>query len=257
MLREQTFEKLYSLKLHGMAQALEQQLATPDSTSLGFEERLAMLVEAQWLWRENRALKSRLHFAALKMPASMEDVNYRHPRQLDRSVLRSLASCDWIRQHQNVTISGASGLGKTYLCCALLENACRHGFSARYLSAAKFYRQLAMAYADGSFDRLLSKLAKTDVIAIDDWGLAPLTDTQKHHLLEVLDDRCGARSTILASQFVVDKWYDLVGSPTLADALMERMLANSHRIALKGETMRAVKRALKSEPQSGGGEEGA
>ena len=256
MLREQTFEKLHALKMHGLAQALEQQLSNPDSASLGFEERLAMLVEAQWFWRENKAIKSRLRKAALKTPASMEDINYRHPRQLERSIMRSLATCDWIRQHHNVAISGASGIGKTYICCALLEQACRQGFSAYYASAPKFFRRLAIAYADGSFDRLLSKLAKTDVIAIDDWGLAPLTDTQKQHLLEVLDDRCGSRSTIVASQFVIDRWHDLVGSPTLADAIMERILANSHRIDLKGETMRPVKRGLKPEQKSDG-EEGA
>ena len=256
MLREQTFDKLYSLKLHGMAQALETQLANPDSASLSFEERLGLLVEAQWLWRENKAIKSRLSKAALKVPASIEDINYRHSRQLERSVMKSLGTCDWIRRHQNVTISGASGLGKTYLCCALLEKACRQGFSAYYASAPKFFRRLAIAYADGSFDRLLARLAKTDVIAIDDWGLAPLTDTQKQHWLEVLDDRCGAASTIISSQFVVDQWHNLVGSPTLADAIMERMLSNSHRIDLKGETMRPVKRGLKPEPTSGK-EEGA
>jgi DNA replication protein DnaC len=255
MLREQTFEKLYSLKLHGMAQAFEQQLANADSASLGFEERFGMLVESQWLWKENRALKTRLRFAALKMPASVEGINLRHPRQLDRSQLRSLSTCDWVRQHQNVTISGPAGIGKTYLCCALLETACRQGFSARYFSAAKFFRQLAMAYADGSFDRLLSKLARTDVLAIDDWGLAPLSDTQKHHLLEVLDDRCGSRSTIMASQFVVDQWHDLVGSPTLADAIMERILANSHRMTLRGETMRPVKRGARQEKTAAAGEE--
>jgi len=256
MLREQTFEKLHALKLHGMARALEEQLANPDSASLGFEERLGMLVEAQWLWRENKATKSRLRKAALKMPASIEDINYRHPRQLERATMRSLATCDWIRQHHNITISGASGIGKTYICCALLEKACRQGFSAYYASAPKFFRRLAIAYADGSFDRLLSRLARTDVIAIDDWCLAPLTDTQKQHLLEVLDDRCGSRSTIVASQFVVDRWHDLIGSPTLADAIMERILANSHRIDLKGESMRPVKRGLKPEPKSGE-EEGA
>jgi DNA replication protein DnaC len=256
MLREQTFEKLASLKLHGMAHALEEQLANPDSSSLGFEERLGMLVEAQWLWRENKATKSRLSKAALKMPASIEDINYRHPRQLDRSTMRNLATCDWIQQHHNVAISGASGIGKTYICCALLDKACRRGFSAYYASTPKLFRRLAVAYADGSFDRLLSRLARTDVIAIDDWGLAPLTDTQKQHLLEVLDDRCGSRSTIVASQFVVDRWHDLVGSPTLADSIMERILANSHRIELKGESMRPVKRAPKSEPKTGG-EEGA
>ena len=251
MLREQTFEKLYSLKLHGLAQAFEQQLANPDSAALGFEERFAMLVESQWLWRENHAIKSRLRKATLKMPASMEDINYRHARQLDRSLIRSLSSCDWIRQHHNVAISGPAGIGKTYICCALLDKACREGFSARYVSASKFFRRLAIAYADGSFDRMLAGIAKTDVIAIDDFGLSPLTDMQKQYLLEVLDDRCGSRSTIVGSQFVIDKWHDLVGSPTLADAITERILSNSYRIELKGETVRPVRRGLKAESQSG------
>ena len=251
MLREQTFEKLYSLKLHGMAQGFEQQLANPDSAALGFEERFAMMVEAQWLWRENQAIKSRLRKATLKMPASVEDINYRHARQLERSIIRSLSNCDWIRQRHNIAISGPSGIGKTYICCALLDKACREGFSVRYVSSPKFFRHLAIAYADGSFDRMLAGLAKTDVIAIDDFGLAPLTDMQKQYLLEVLDDRCGSRSMIVASQFVIDKWHDLVGSPTLADAIMERILSNSYRIELMGETIRPVKRGLKAEPSSG------
>ncbi len=242
MLREQTFEKLHAMKLHGMAQALDEQLKNADAASLGFEERLAMLVEAQWLWRENRALAARLHYAALKEPASMEDLNYRHPRQLEKAVMRSLAGGEWLRQHQNITISGPSGIGKTYICCAFLEQACRQGFSARYASAPKFFRQLTMAYADGSFDRLLAKIAKTDVIALDDWGLAPLSDMERRFMLEVLDDRVGRRSTILASQYKVDRWYELVGSPTIADAIVERILANSHRIELQGETMRSIKR---------------
>jgi len=254
MLREQTFEKLNSLKLHGLSQAFEQQLNNPDSSELGFEDRLAMLGEAQWLWRENHAIKSRLRNATLKMQATIENINYRHARQLERSMIQSLSSCDWVRQHHNVVISGPSGIGKTYICCALLDKACREGFSARYVSAPKFFRRLAIAYADGSFDRMLAKLAKTDVIAIDDWGLTPLTDMQKQHLLEVLDDRCSSKSTIVASQFVIDKWHDLVGSPTLADAIMERILSNSYRIDLKGETIRPVRKGLKPGSQDGGKE---
>jgi DNA replication protein DnaC len=243
MMREQTFEKLHAMKLHGMAQALEEQFKNAEAASLGFEERFAMVVEAQWLWRENRALKSRLHYAALKESASMEDLNYRHPRQLDKAMMRGLAGGEWLRQHQNITISGPSGIGKTYICCAFLEQACRRGFSARYASAPKFFRQLTMAYADGSFDRLLARIAKTDVIAIDDWGLAPLSDMERRFLLEVLDDRAGRRSTILVSQYKVDRWYELVGSPTIADAIVERILSNSHRIELQGETMRSIKRS--------------
>jgi DNA replication protein DnaC len=242
VLREQTFDKLYRLKLHGMAQALEEQFRQTGTASLGFEERLAQLVDAQWLWRENRAIAPRLRQARLKQPASLEDINYRHPRQLDRALLRSLANCDWVRQHHNITVRGPSGVGKTYLCCALLEKACREGFTA-YYAASKFFRQLAIAYADGSFDRLLAKLARLDVLAIDDWGLAPPSDPERRHFLEVLEDRSGSRSTVLTSQFPVQTWHDLVGSPTLADAILERILSNHHEIALKGETLRPVRKA--------------
>jgi len=247
MVREQTFEKLYSLKLHGFAQALDAQLKNPDTASLSFEERVAMLVDAQWLWRENRAIATRLRQARLKLPASIEDLNYRHPRQLDRSLMSSLANCDWIRQRHNITLTGPSGIGKTFVCCALLQNACRQGFTAYYAPASKFFRQLGVAWADGSFDRLLAKLARTDVLAVDDWGLVPLTDLERRHFLEVLDDRSESRSTILTSQFPVQTWHELIGNPTLADAIVERILANSHRIELQGETLRPVK-------QPGGGE---
>ncbi len=243
-MREQTFERLYSLKLHGMAQALQEQLKDPATASLSFEESFARLVEAQWLWRENRAVTTRLRKARLKMPASMEDINYRHQRHLDKSLMRSLASCDWVKQHHNVTISGASGIGKTFLCCALLEQACRRGYTAYYASAPKFFRQLAIGYADGSFDRILSKLARVDVLGIDDWGLTPLSEMDRRHFLEVMDDRGGSRSTVLTSQFPVESWHDLVGSPTLADAVMERILSNSYRLSLAGETMRPVKKPL-------------
>ncbi|MEJ2082924.1 MAG: IS21-like element helper ATPase IstB [Acidobacteriota bacterium] len=240
MTREQTFDKLYSLKLHGLADALQQQLENPEMDGLGFEERLALLVDAQYLWRENRAYATRLRQAHLKMTAAIEDINYRHARKLDRSIVQSLSTCEWIRRHHNLTIIGASGLGKTYLCCAFLEKACREGFRAYYASASKFFRQLGMAWADGSFDRFLAKLARTDVLAIDDFGLVALTDLERRHLLEVLDDRTESRSTILTSQFPVENWHELVGSPTLADAIVERILANSHRIELEGETLRRL-----------------
>jgi DNA replication protein DnaC len=250
MVREQTFEKLYKLKLHGMAQALQEQLKQPDMASLSFEERAAMLVDAQWIWRQNRAMTTRLAQAKLKQAASMEEINYRHPRQLDRAQVRGLADCEWVRQHQNITITGAAGLGKTWLCCAFLQKACREGFSARYFSAPKFFRQLTVAYADGSFDKLLSKLARVDVLAIDDWGLTALGDMERRHLLEVLDDRNECRSTILTSQFTVDDWHDLIGNPTLGDAIMERILSRNHRIQLKGETMRPVERTNTGKPAS-------
>jgi DNA replication protein DnaC len=252
MLREQTFEKLYSLKLHGMAQALQEQLSNPDAASLDFEERLGMLVDAQWLWRENRAVATRLRQARLKIPASVEDINYRHPRKLDRSLMRSLANCDWVQKHHNIIITGPAGIGKTYLCCALLEKACRQGYRGYYAAASKFFRQLSIAYADGSFDRLLSNLARTDVLAIDDWGLVPLTDMERRHFLEVLEDRCESRSTILTSQFPSEGWHDLIGNPTLADAIVERILSNSHRINLQGETMRPIKKTAQPANEDNG-----
>jgi DNA replication protein DnaC len=246
MTREQTFDKLYKMKLHGMAKALEEQLKQPDSDGLAFEDRFAMLADAQWLWRENRALTARLHNAKLKQQASVEDINFRHPRQLERSVMRSLSGCDWVREHHNIVITGPSGIGKTFVCCALLEKACREGFSALYLSAEKFFRVLAMAYADGSFDRLLSKLARVDVMAIDDWGIVPMGDRERRHMLEVLEDRNHGRSTLVTSQFPIENWHEVVGSPTLADAIIERILTRAHKIELKGESLRRLSRGRES-----------
>lgn len=242
MTREQTFDKLYRMKLHGMAKALEEHLNQPDMASLSFEERLAMLVDAQWLWRENRSLATRLRNARLKQPASIEDINFRHPRQLDRSMIRSLSSCDWVRERHNIALTGPSGIGKTFICCALLEKACRKGFTVLYFAAEKFFRTLAVAYADGSFDKVLSKLSRIDVLAIDDWGIAPMGDRERRHLLEVLEDRNQARSTVVTSQFPIETWHEVVASPTLADAIVERILTRAHRIELQGESVRPLSR---------------
>ena len=240
MTRQQTFDQLYSLKLHGLADALDEQLKNPEMEALSFEERVGLLVDAQYRWRENRAYATRLRQAHLKTAALIEDLNYRHARRLDRSVVQSLATCEWIRSRHNLTILGPSGVGKTYLCCAFVEKACREGFRALYVPASKLLRQLGVAWADGSFDRLLARLARTDLLAIDDFGLVPLADLERRHLLEVLDDRSESRSTLLASQFPVEHWHERIGSPTLADAIVERILADSHRIELAGETMRRL-----------------
>jgi len=242
MTREQTFDKLYRMKLHGMAQALEEQLKQPDMANLSFEERLAILVDAQWLWRENRSLASRLRSARLKQQASIEDINFRHPRQLDRGLIRSLFSCDWVRDRHNIAISGPSGIGKTFICCALLEKACRAGFTTLYFGAEKFFRTMALAYADGSFDKVLSKLSRVDVLAIDDWGIVPMGDRERRHLLEVLEDRNQTRATVVTSQFPIDNWHEVVASPTLADAIVERILTRAHKIALQGESVRPLSR---------------
>jgi DNA replication protein DnaC len=241
MLREQSIEKLYSMKLRAMAEAFHQQLQQPDMNKLSFEERFGMLVDSQWQWRQNRSLAQRLKHAGLKQSACLEDINYRHARQLDRSQMRQLAGGQWIELHQNILISGPTGIGKTYLCCALLEKACRQGYSARYARAPRFFRDLAVAYADGSFDRLLASWAKTDVLAVDDFGLVAFSDAERRHLLEIVEDRHGNRSTVIASQFPIASWHEMIGNPSMADNIMDRLTSEAHRLELQGESLRGKK----------------
>jgi len=250
MLHEQTFEKLYALQLTGMAEALKDQMGRADMDGLAFEERFSMLVDAQHLFRENKRMKRLLENAKLKLAASMEDIDYRSPRGLDKSVMLSLASCDWVRKHRNVIIVGPTGSGKTYLSCALAHKACREGMAAFYLRTPKLYYTLAMARADGSYARVLAKLARTSVLILDDLGLAALTDSERQDLLEVIEDRHGSASTIITSQLPVEHWHEVIGDPTIADALLDRLVHNAHKINLKGESMRKRKAALtqKEEP---------
>ena len=244
MLNEQTFEKLYALKLPGMAEALKEQLARPDMNDLAFEEWIGMLVDAQYLFRENKRMKRLLKNAKLKVSASMEDIDYRSPRGLDKSVMVSLGTCDWILKHQNVIVVGPTGTGKTYLGCALAHRACREGMSAFYLRAPTLYHTLAMARADGSYARVLSRLGRVSLLVLDDLGLAALTDPERRDLLEVVEDRYGSASTIITSQLPVEHWHEVIGDPTIADALLDRLVHNAHRISLKGESMRKKKASL-------------
>jgi DNA replication protein DnaC len=250
MLHEQTFEKLYALQLTGMAEALKDQMGRADMDGLAFEERFSMLVDAQHLFRENKRMKRLLENAKLKLAASMEDIDYRSPRGLDKSVMLSLASCDWVRKHRNVIIVGPTGSGKTYLSCALAHRACREGMTAFYLRTPKLYYTLAMARADGSYARVLARLARTSVLILDDLGMAALTDSERGDLLEVIEDRHGSASTIITSQLPVEHWHEVIGDPTIADALLDRLVHNAHKINLKGESMRKRKAALtqKEEP---------
>lgn len=244
MLNEQTFEKLYALQLTGMAEALKDQMGRADLDGLAFEERFSMLVDAQHLFRENKRMKRLLENAKLKLAASMEDIDYRSPRGLDKSVMLSLASCDWVRKHRNVIVVGPTGSGKTYLSCALAHRACREGMTAFYLRTPKLYYTLAMARADGSYARVLAKLARTSVLILDDLALSALADSERRDLLEVIEDRHGSASTVITSQLPVEHWHEVIGDPTIADALLDRLVHNAHKINLKGESMRKRKAAL-------------
>ena len=244
MLNEQTFDKLYALKLDGMAEALKDQLGKAGMDGLAFEERFALLVDAQYLWKDNKRTQRLLKSAKLKLAASMEDIDYRSARGLDKSVLLSLANCDWVRNHRNVIIVGPTGIGKTYLSCALAHRASRVGMSAFYTRSPKLYYALAMARADGSYARMLAKLAKTSVLVIDDLGMAQMTEAERNDLLEVIEDRHGSASTVITSQLPVEHWHEVIGDPTIADAILDRLVHNAHKITLKGESMRKRKSSL-------------
>lgn len=244
MLTHPTLEKLQALRLTGMARAFEDQQRLPEIDSLSFEERLGLLVDREMTDRENRRLKTRLHQARLRQQAALEDVDFRHPRGLDKSLIAQLGSCQWIAQHHNILITGPTGCGKTFLACALAHQACREGYTVRYLRLPRLFQDLQIAKGDGRYAKLLAALAKTDLIALDDWGIAPLADEQRRDLLEVLEDRHGFRSTLVAAQIPVDKWHAQIGDPTLADAILDRLIHNAYKLPLKGDSMRKLKSSL-------------
>ncbi len=241
MLNEQTLEKLYAMKLNGMADAFKEQLQQPDMTELSFEERLALVVDRQWTWKEDRRMKRLFRNAKLKINGCVEDIDYKTPRGIDKSVILRLANCDWIRSAQNVIITGPTGVGKTYLACALANRACRMGFSAFYIRIPKLFQELAIATADGSYPKLMKKLSKARVLVIDDLGLAPMTAPERRDLLEVIEDRHALCSTIVATQLPIESWHDNICDPTIADAILDRLIHNAHKINLKGESMRKLR----------------
>lgn len=242
MLYEPTITKLLAMKLNGMAEALEEQRKSANIADLSFEDRLAMLVERQWLWKENRSLSTRLKYAKLRQTACVEDIDYRHHRGLQRSVIDHLAGSDWIQHAQNCIITGSTGLGKSYLACALAQKACRDGHRSVYFYAPKLFRELQAGQADGSLPILLKKLAKAHLLVIDDWGLEKAPAAQYRDFLEILDDRHGLASTLITSQFPPSRWHELIGDATVADAILDRLIHGSHRIDLKGESMRKPKK---------------
>jgi DNA replication protein DnaC len=240
----QTIEKLSQMKLHTMAAALQEQLEKPSLSDLSFEDRFAMIVDREWTSREDRKLTRRLKAARLKTQATVEDIDYQHPRGLDKSVIRSLASCQWIRSHHNVIITAPTGIGKTYLAEAFPNKACREGFTAMYYRSTRLFGELQIARGDGSYFKLLAKLAKVDLLSIDDWAMDPLTEQERKDFLELMEDRHGLKSTLITSQYPVSKWHDRIGEPTTADAILDRIVHNAHKITLKGESMRKTKANL-------------
>lgn len=238
MLLNPTLEKLQALKLTGMSEALDEQLRSPDIDQLAFEERLGLMVDREITARDNRRLKARLKKARLRQNACLEDIDYRHPRGLKREQIQQLLGNRWIQEHQNVIITGPTGVGKTWLACALAQKACRDGHTVQYLRLPRLLQDLNLARADGRYPKLMAGYAKTDLLLLDDWGLAPLSEGQRRDLLEIVEDRHNLKSTMITSQMPVEHWHELIGDPTLADAILDRLIHNAHRVPLKGESLR-------------------
>ena len=241
MQHTQLIQQLRLLRVPGMVEALEQQLEQPAThNDLTFEQRLNLMIDRELTYRSNNKIQRLLKTAKLKLQAYPQDIDYQHPRGLEKNQFASLLSCQWIEQHQNILITGPTGCGKTYLGCVLATQACQLGYSVRYFRTSRLLDNLAIAHGDGRFVRMINQIAKTDLLVLDDWGLETLTLGQRNDVLELMEDRHGSRSTLITSQVPVKKWHAAIGDATLADAILDRLLHNAHRLLLKGESMRKV-----------------
>ena len=245
MMTDPIFEQLRALKLTGMHDALTEQINMDDALrTMSFEERLGLLVDREVTTRPDRQLQYRLRRAGLRQQACVEDIDYRHPRRLDKRLIKTLANGKYLHEHLNVLITGPAGIGKSWLACALANKACRDGYSARYLRLPRLMQELAIARADGRYAKLLREYARADLIILDDWGLAPMNTQSRRDLLEILDDRYNQRSTLVTSQLPVESWHEYIDEPTVADAILDRLIHNAHRIDLMGKSMRHRKASL-------------
>lgn len=238
MLLHPTLEKLTTLRFTGMVAALDEQMQMSSLDDMSFEERLGLLLDREIAVRQTRRMNTRLRKAKLRQDSCIEDIDFRHPRGLDKSLVLRLAGCEWIKEHNNLIITGPTGVGKTYLACAFAQKACRQGFNTLYLRMTKLFEDLSLSKGDGRYLKLLSSFAKADLLVLDDYGLDQLVREQRHDLLEILEDRHGLKSTLVTSQLPIDHWHEQIGDPTLADAILDRLVHSAHKIKLKGESMR-------------------
>ncbi|MCP4608216.1 MAG: ATP-binding protein [Planctomycetes bacterium] len=238
MLTHPTLEKMKSLRLSGMAKAYEEQLQTNDIDDLSFDERLGLLIDREEIEKSNKRLQTRLRKAKFAQSACVEDLDLKGRRGIDRTLSMKLIGCNWIGERLNFIATGSTGVGKSYLACALGQKACREGYTVEYHRAPRLFPELHLAKGDGRYETILRRIAKTDLLIIDDFGLHPMNDEARRDCLELIEDRCGKRSTLVTSQIPLDQWFDVIGDPTLADAILDRLVHNAYKVDLKGESMR-------------------